>query len=78
VSATANSDIWGAQRPLAIAWLATKTKERELQAARDAAEAKEFTKDAGAAAKRSAMYTLWISLATFLAVVVAVIPLFKR
>src|SRR5207244_387027 len=74
VSGTVNADTWGARRPLAIAWLETKKKERELQSATDAAEGKKFTKDAATAAQESARaasntakYTLLIAIATFVA-----------
>ena len=77
VSATVHADTWGDKRTLAISWLETKRKARELKAADDADESRRFTaealrvtRDAAEAAKRSASWTMVAAMAAAARVVV--------
>ena len=73
VSGTVVADTFGAMRPLAIAWLEAKRKQRELQSAQEAAETRALARMAAGAARATAQYTLWIAVATFLAALVAAV-----
>jgi hypothetical protein len=76
VAATVVSEIWAQKRTLAIAWLESKKKERELEAWRAAIDASHASKisievaaQSSKATERSAKWTKYAAIATAIAAI---------